>query len=251
MKISVCLPIVFSDLPLDEALRVVGEIGYRYAECWRVSDEEVPAIQRAIQESGVEVLSVVADDFGLNVEDNRSLWLRKLRECAVRAKALGASFIVTQVGQDSGAPRQEQYATVIEGLRQGAVLLEEYGLTLLVEPLNTKVNHKGYLLEKSKDAFEIIEAVNSPRVRLVYDIYHQQISEGNIVPTICENLDKIAHLHGAANPGRCEIFLGENDYRMIIKLLEEAGYTGALTLEYKPTLPPEESLAKTLQYLVC
>ena len=249
MKLSVCLPIVFHDVPLDKALLRVGALGYGYAECWRVTDEEVPALNRAIEKSGVRVLSIVADDFGLNVPENRPLWLSRLRECAARAQALHAPFIVTQVGQDSGAPLAQQYASVIEGLRQAVGTLAEYGVTLLVEPLNTKVNHKGYILEKSADAFAIIDAVGSERVRLVYDIYHQQISEGDIIPTICKNLDKIVHLHGAANPGRCEIFLGENDYRTIMKAVENAGYQGALTLEYKPTLPPEESLKQTLEYL--
>ena len=249
MKLSVCLPIFFPGMPLDEALLRVGAIGYGYAECWRVTDEEVPLLARAIETSGVRVLSVVADDFGLNVPENRPLWLSRLCECARRAKMLHAPFIVTQVGQDSGAPMSEQYASVIEGLRQAVGTLTEYGVTLLVEPLNTRVDHKGYILEKSTDAFAIIDAVGSERVRLVYDIYHQQISEGNIIPTICKNLDKIVHLHGAANPGRCEIFLGENDYRVIAQMVEDAGYQGALTLEYKPTLPPEDSLKQTLEYM--
>ena len=155
------------------------------------------------------------------------------------------------MGKDTGAPREEQHASIVAGLKAGAPILEEYGVTLLIEPLNTKVNHKGYILEKSEDAFAIIDAVGSERVRVVYDIYHQQISEGNILPTVCANLDKIAHLHGAANPGRCEVFLGENDYRFILRELDKAGYTGAMTLEYKPTLPPEESLKKTLEYFNC
>lgn len=251
MKLSVCLPIVFPEMTLDASLRLVGEIGYRYAECWRVTDEEVAPLLLAIRESGVTLLSIVADDFSLNVPEHRERWLAALRCCAARARALGASFIVTQVGQQTEEPREAQYASVVEGLRLAVPILEKYGITLLIEPLNTKVNHKGYLMEKSEDAFRVVEAVNSPHVRVVYDIYHQQISEGNIIPTIIENLDKIAHLHGAANPGRCEVFLGENDYRFILRELDKAGYTGAMTLEYKPTLPPEESLKKTLEYFNC
>ena len=251
MKLSVCLPIVYPGLALDEALRRVGALGYRYAECWRVTDEEVAPLLLAIRESGVTLLSIVADDFSLNVPEHRERWLAALRCCAARARALGAPFIVTQVGQDSGAPIGAQYRSVTEGLRSAVSILEEYGVTLLIEPLNTKVNHKGYILEKSEDAFAIIDAVGSERVRVVYDIYHQQISEGNILPTVCANLDKIAHLHGAANPGRCEVFLGENDYRFILNVLYKAGYTGAMTLEYKPTLPPDESLKKTLEYFNC
>ena len=251
MKLSVCLPIVYPDLPLDEALCRVGALGYRYAECWRVTDEEVLPLKRAIEKSGVRLLSIVSDDFSLNVAEDRPRWLEKLRQCASRAKALGAAFIVTQVGQETEEGRDVQYASVLEGLRAAVPILEEYGITLLIEPLNTKVNHKGYLMEKSAEAFALVEALGSPRVRVVYDIYHQQISEGNIIPTIIENLDKIAHLHGAANPGRCEIFLGENDYRVILQAVENAGYEGAMTLEYHPTLPPDESLKKTLEYMNC
>ena len=249
--LSVCLPIVFPQLALDEALRRAGQNGYRYAECWRVKEEEVLPLSQAIRESGVKVVSIVADDFSLNVPADREKWLSNLQGCATRAKALGASFIVTQVGQDSGEPREEQFASVTEGLRQAVPVLEENGITLLIEPLNTKVNHKGYLMEKSEDAFRVVEAVNSPFVRVVYDVYHQQISEGNILPTLLENLDKIPHLHGAANPGRCELFYGEIDYRVVASALEKAGYSGVLTLEYHPTLPPEESLKKTLEYMNC
>ena len=249
MKISVCLPIVFPGMPLDEALVRVSECGYRYAECWRVTEEEVAPLCVAMEKSGVQLLSIVADDFSLNIPQQRDIWLEKLRACAMRARRLHVPFIVTQVGQDNGAPVEEQLSCVREGLCQACAILEECGVTLLVEPLNTKVDHKGYLLEKSDDAFRLIRAVNSPRVRLVYDIYHQQISEGDILRTVCANLDVIAHLHGASVPGRHEIFLGENDYRFILREIENAGYSGAITLEYKPTLPPQDSLKQTLEYL--
>ena len=171
MKLSVCLPIVYPNLPLDEALRRVGALGYRYAECWRVTDEEVAPLKEAIAQSGVTLLSIVADDFVLNAPSAREGWLLHLSACAARARALGASFIVTQVGQQTDAPREEQYASVVEGLRLAVPILEEYGITLLIEPLNTKVNHKGYLMEKSEEAFRVVSTVASPRVRVVYDIY--------------------------------------------------------------------------------
>ena len=126
MKLSVCLPIVYPNLPLWEALIRVGEIGYRYAECWRVEDDEVMPLCQAMEQSGVRLLSIVADDFSLNIPTHRGEWLEKLRECTIRAKTLGASFIITQVGQDNGMPREEQFASVIEGLSQAVLILEEY-----------------------------------------------------------------------------------------------------------------------------
>jgi hydroxypyruvate isomerase len=79
-------------------------------------------------------------------------------------------------------------------------------------------------------------------VKVVYDIYHQQVTEGNILPSILGNLDCIAHLHGAGHPGRIEPWMGENDYGLILRRVQEAGYTGAFGLEYRPMLEPEESL---------
>ena len=79
-------------------------------------------------------------------------------------------------------------------------------------------------------------------MKIVYDIYHQQIMEGNIIPSVTNNLDCIAHLHAAGHPGRHEMWYGENDYRFIIDSIDKAGYTGALGMEYRPLLDPVESL---------
>ena len=82
---------------------------------------------------------------------------------------------------------------------------------------------------------------------MIYDIYHQQVMEGNIIPSVINNLDLIAHLHSAGHPGRHELQFGENDYLNIIKAIDAAGYTGAMGLEYSPTLEPIESLREAIR----
>ena len=146
------------------------------------------------------------------------------------------------MGNDTGAPREEQHASIVEGLRAGAPILEKYGITVMIEPLNTYVNHPGYYLWSAVEAFDIVREVNSPNVKVIFDIYHQQVMEGNIIPNIVNNLDLIAHLHGAGHPGRNEMQYGESDYRVINAAVDKAGYTGALGLEYRPLLDPMESL---------
>ena len=84
--------------------------------------------------------------------------------------------------------------------------------------------------------------VDHPLVKLIYDIYHQQVMEGNIIPNVTKNLDCIAHLHSAGHPGRIELQFGENDYKVIFAKVDEAGYTGSCGLEYTPLLDPIESL---------
>ena len=84
--------------------------------------------------------------------------------------------------------------------------------------------------------------MDHPFVKVVYDVYHQQVMEGNIIPSVTNNLDCIAHLHAAGHPGRHELQLGENDYHVIMDAIDKAGYQGAMGLEYNPTMEPTESL---------
>lgn len=112
------------------------------------------------------------------------------------------------------------------------------------EPLNTYVNHPGYYLWSSAEGFDIIREVGHPNVKIIYDIYHQQIMEGNIIPNVVNNLDLIAHLHSAGHPGRHELQYGETDYRVVFDAIDKAGYKGACGLEYNPLMNPDESLIK-------
>ena len=111
-------------------------------------------------------------------------------------------------------------------------------------PLNTLIDHKDCYLWSSAEAFDIVREVGSEKVKVVYDIYHQQVMEGNIILNIVNNLDCIAHLHSAGHPGRHELQFGENDYRVIFDAVDKAGYKGAVGLEYKPLLDPTESLVR-------
>ncbi|MBQ4088954.1 MAG: TIM barrel protein, partial [Clostridia bacterium] len=165
-----------------------------------------------------------------------------LRESCEAANKLGVKKLITQVGQDTGAPREEQHAAIVETLKLAKPILEAAQVTIMIEPLNTYVNHPGYYLWSSVEGFEIVREVDSPYVKVVYDIYHQQVMEGNIIPNVTQNLDCIAHLHAAGHPGRHEMQYGESDYKVIFAAIDKAGYTGACGLEYGPLMPPEESL---------
>ena len=225
-----------------DAIRKVHELGFDAAETynWKVLD--VDSVRAALEETGVELMSMCTSEFNLTDPEKRELWLAGLKESCEAANKLGVKRLITQVGQDTGAPRADQHASIVAGLKAGIPILEEHGVTVMVEPLNTLVNHKGYYLWSAVEGFEIVREVDHPNVKLVFDIYHQQVMEGNIIPNITRNLDCIAHLHGAGHPGRNELQFGENDYRVIIDAVDKAGYTGALGLEYRPKLDPVESL---------
>ena len=244
MRPSVVLPCFFSNRTIEDQIETIARLGYDACEIWGWKKLDIPSCKEALQKYGVELLSMCTSDFHLNDPAYSDAWLSGLMESMQTAKAVGAKKLITQVGQDTGMNRAFQRDTIVRNLKKAAPLLEDNEITLMIEPLNLLYDHKGYFLSSSKEAFDIVREVNSPFVKVVFDIYHQQVTEGNVLNNILGNLDLIAHLHSAGNPGRIELQLGENDYRLIFERIDKAGYTGACGLEYHPTLEPEESLKR-------
>ena len=242
MRFCVPLPCFFKKTDFAEALRKVAALGFDAVETYQWKDLDPDAVRAACAETGVEFLSMCTTEFRMTDPQYRSLWLDGLKESCIAAKTMGVGRLITQVGKDTGAERGFQHEAIVETLRQAKPILDTYGVTVMIEPLNVLVNHPGYYLVSSLEGFDIVREVDHPNVKVVYDIYHQQISEGNIIPNLTKNLDCIAHLHSAGHPGRHELQFGENDYHVILRAASDAGYTGACGLEYSPLLPAEESL---------
>jgi hydroxypyruvate isomerase len=241
----VVVPCFFGKTDLCEALKKIGALGFDCAEIYGWKQLDLDVVKRTVAETGVELLSMCTSEFRMTDPTFRTAWLEGLRESCEAANRVGARCLITQVGPDTGAERTLQHEAIVATLKAAKPILDTYGVTVMIEPLNHK-NHPGYYLTHSKEAFDIVREVNHPFVKVVYDIYHQQVTEGNIIPSITEHLDCIAHLHGAGHPGRIELQHGENDYKVILRAAEEAGYRGAFGLEYRPTMPIEESLRSFL-----
>lgn len=247
MRLCVPIPCFFGDMDFCEGLRRVKTLGYDAAETYNWKGLDFDAVRRTCEETGVELLSMCTSEFRMTDPAFRQAWLDGLEESCQAANRMGVKRLITQVGQDTGAPREQQHAAIVETLNLARPILEKSGVTIMLEPLNTLVNHPGYYLWSAVEGFEIIREVNHPLVKLVYDIYHQQVMEGNIIPNITKNLDCIAHLHSAGHPGRNELQYGENDYKVIFAAADKAGYTGACGLEYRPLMDPEESLREAMR----
>lgn len=242
MRLCVPIPCFFKETDFPAAIHRVKALGFDAAETYNWKNLDLDAVRNACAETGVELLSMCTTEFRMTDPALRREWLAGLKESCAAAVKVGAKRLITQVGPDTGAPRQAQHDSIVAALREAKPILEDSGVTIMIEPLNTYVNHPGYYLWSSVEGFEIIREVGHPLVKVVYDIYHQQVMEGNIIPNITKNLDCIAHLHSAGHPGRHELQYGENDYRVIFQAVDQAGYQGACGLEYSPLLPPEESL---------
>ena len=138
--------------------------------------------------------------------------------------------------------KEEMRENTISVLRELAPIAEEAGITLVIEPLNTLVDHAGYSLYSSAEGIEIVKAVNSPAVRLLYDAYHMQIMEGNIIDTIRNNWQYFGHFHIADVPGRNQPGTGELNYNNILKALKETGYAGIVGFEFAPIGKTDEAV---------
>ena len=242
MRLCVPVPCFFGDMELSTAIQKVRALGFDAAETYEWRGQDLDAVKNACAETGVELLSMCTTEFRMTDPAFRKAWLEGLRESCAAARRAGVKRLITQVGQDTGAPREAQHESIAAALREARPILEDSGVTIMIEPLNTLVDHKGYYLWSSAEAFALIREVGHPLVKVVYDIYHQQVMEGNIIPSIVNNLDCIAHLHSAGHPGRHELQYGENDYEVIFAAGNKAGYRGACGLEYGPLMDAEESL---------
>ncbi len=239
MKYSICVDAVFEGKNFVESLETVKQLGFEGFEFWRWWDKDIPAIVEKKTSLGLEVTACCTKFVSLVDPACRNEYLEGLRESLEVAKTLGCSRLISQVGDErANVPRAEQQASLVDGLRACVPFLEKAGVTLVFEPLNTLVDHPGYFLTQSSEAFDIVDAVASEQVKVIYDIYHQQIMEGNLIPTITQNMDRIGHFHSAGHPGRHELDCGEINYPDIIRAIAPTPYQGWFGVEYFPKQDP-------------
>jgi hydroxypyruvate isomerase len=164
------------------------------------------------------------------------------------AAAAGVPNIVVFSGNRAGMSDGEGIANCITGLRRLAPLAEHHGVTLCLELLNSKVDHRDYHADHTAWGAQVVQGVGSPRVKLLYDIYHMQIMEGDVVRTIRANAPHIAHYHTGGVPGRNEIDdTQELNYRRIAQAIVETGFTGFLAHEFVPRRDPLTSLGEAFR----
>jgi hydroxypyruvate isomerase len=237
----------FEGVPLFEALERIAAIGFDTIDNFDWRD---PALFRLYQEglkrydlgAGVLVVNKKPDvnALGCSLVDpaERGGFLREMELCAEAARKVECSRLEVLSGNErSGIPRAEQMDCAVETLQAAVPLLESEGMTAVVEFLNTDVDHPGYFLDRSGDAVELIRRVGSPRVLVLFDIYHVQIVEGNVIERLRSNIDYIGQIHFADVPGRHEPGTGEINYRNVFRAIYDLGqrYPGYVTAEYHPT----------------
>jgi hydroxypyruvate isomerase len=261
MKASVCIEMIFTEYPFLERIEKAAEAGFDAVEFWNWDNKDLPAIKAAVEKAGLTIASFQSNLGGTLIHpDQREGFVAGIKKSLGKAQEMGAPalFLLTdELGDDRSVrfqfpelSEEEKCQSVLDGLKALAPLAEEAGITLVLEPLNVHVDHPGYFLNRSNVGFDLVRAVDSPNIRLLFDIYHMQVMEGNIIETLIRNLDVVGHIHVADVPGRHEPGTGELNYGNIFKALREAGYDRYVGFEFEPTVSSEEAAAASLALLL-
>ena len=230
----------YGNIPLDVLCDAAKNIGYKSVELLDEKDWPVPR-QHGLQ-------CAMANGFGtIPVGFNRPNQHDQLVADGERMIPLAAAASVPNIvcfsGNRGGMSDGEGIQNCIAGFKRLTPLAERHGVTLCLELLNSKIDHKDYQADHTAWGVRVVRGVNSPRLKLLYDIYHMQIMEGDVIRTIRDNIAHIAHFHTGGVPGRNEIDdTQELNYRRVMQAVADLGFTGFVAQEFVPTRDPIASM---------
>jgi len=250
-KLSVCIEMCWRDLPYEERVVRVAALGFDAFEFWGWKNKDLARIEATMKAHDLPIAALCLEpNFKLIGRGVEAELVQGMGKTAVVAQKLGCSTILVTVGNLYDDETYEiSRRRVVRNLAAVGRVAENNGLTLVLEPLNTLVDHHGYWLTRMTQAVDLIQEVNSPAVKILMDLYHQQIMEGNIINNLTAYIDLIGHFHAAGVPGRHELIGGEQDYGAIFRAIDATGYDGYLGLEYSPTMDTEDSLRQALSLM--
>ena len=229
------------DDPIDQ-INYMADLGFKAFEDNGMSSRSI-ALQNKISKTlvnrGMKMGVFVAHkiywekpNLSSGDDDYRDEFLKHIRNSVEVAKRVNAKWMTVVPGHlDLRKDMSYQTSNVIETLKKASDILEPHGLVMVLEPLNFR-DHPGLFLTESPQAFQICKAVDSPSCKILFDIYHQQIQEGNLIPNIDDSWDEIAYFQIGDNPGRKEPTTGEINYKNIFSFIYKKGYDGILGMEH-------------------
>lgn len=248
-KFSLCIEPVLTDMEFTERIKVAADLGFDAIEFWDPAGKDIKKIAAEAANNNIEIaICCVKNAWDIRTNQDIEKVKANFVESVAIAKELGSKSLICLSGELEGKA-DSQKNILIENLKRLAEIAEKNDITLCVEALNSLVDHKGYYLDSSAIGFEIIKSVGSSHIKLLYDVYHMQIMEGNIIENISKNINSIGHFHSAGVPGRHEHFNGESDYVNILKTIDKTSYSRFFGLEYWPTYENKKSLSDCLAYL--
>jgi hydroxypyruvate isomerase len=253
MQLSACIEWLFADEAetFPDRIRAARAAGLDAVEFWRWSNKDLDAIAAALTETGVSLSGFVAEPMiALTDPANHAAFLEGLKRSVDVANCLGATVLIAQAGADQpGTTRAEQRAALTSCLAASADVLKGSGVRLGVEPLNTRIDHKGYFLPSTSEALDIVDDVTRPEIGVVYDLYHSLVMDEVPQQVVATRVDRIIHVHVADHPGRNDPGTGGLDLKAPLAWLFANGYAGRVGLEYRPKAGTSMGLDRVRQAL--
>jgi hydroxypyruvate isomerase len=236
---------LFSEVPTRERFGLAKKSGFDYIEFWSWQDKPIQKIKELCRANDLRIASFSGDqDFSMIDADQKAAYVAFVEKSIETAKFLNCENLVIHsnaLGEDGVVindyphiSNASKIAAMFDVLKTLASTAEKSNVTLVLEALNTVVDHSGNFLTSTRQAAELIRSVNSSHMKILYDIYHMQIMEGNIINTLNQYIDTIGYIHVADVPGRHEPGTGEINFANVIKTLERLKYDGMIGFELTP-----------------
>ena len=237
----------YAKIPLPEFARACAAMGLQAIDLLQPEDWAVVRDHGLVCSMGYPTARRDFISTGFNDPANHGMLLRELERTIPLAARAGVPNVIAMFGDRRGKSDAEAAAHCVHGLSQIKRLAEEQAVTVCVELLNSKVDHKGYQGDRTAFGVDVIRTVDSPRVKLLYDIYHMQIMEGDVIRTVRDNIRHIAHFHTGGVPGRHELDDSQElNYRAVARAIADAGFSGYVAHEFVPTKDPLTSLREAV-----
>ena len=233
-KFAVNVEMWMGRMPFIDRVKRSAALGFPAVEFWPWRNKNLDALLPILETTGIKVAQFTAWGFrpGLNEKQNHERFEKAIIDGCKAAKKIGCQKMTVVAGNDvTGMTQEQMHDNVILGLKRVKKIVEDQGVMLILEPMNIRVDHKGHCLYGSPAAIRICREVDSPMVKINWDLYHMQISEGDLCGRMREGWDQIGYLQLADHPGRCEPGTGEIHYNRVLKEAWDLGYRDFVGLE--------------------
>jgi hydroxypyruvate isomerase len=236
----------YSHIPVDQLAEHAANIGLRGVDLLQPDEYEIPQRHGLVCTLGYAGGGEIGK--ALNRTENHAAIEQSFRANIPRAAKAGVPNVITFSGNRDGMSDEEGARNTIAGLNRVKQIAEDHGVTICMELLNSKVNHPDYMGDHTAWGVRVVREVNSPNVKLLYDIYHMQIMEGDLIDTIRQNLQWIGHFHTGGVPGRHELDgTQEIQWDGVMRAIADAGFRGYVAHEFVPAGDPLVSLRKAVE----
>ena len=244
MKFSVCIDAVFYGKDVYESIELLAKNGIRNIEFWTWWDKDINRLLELKERYELTYVAFCSKFYSLVDTGERETYMNGFQETCETAKKIGCNTIITKPLDKTGEAYEGQYQNMRNTLQRCTGIAKKYDITIVIEPVNSVYEAPNTFMDNSSLAFQLVDDIQDKHLKVLYDIYHMQIDEGNVVKRIMKNIHKIGHIHVAGSQDRHELTDGELNYDYIFDKIGKTDYDGYVGLEY---FPAQDEIAGILE----